>query len=83
VISGSTGVTLANDALIVQLVRRALGKDANTRGFPRPNVSSYEFVVTLHGCVSAPEERYAIEEVAHRLPGVRGVVNKIKTIPPL
>ena len=81
-LSGAIDVTLANDALLVQLVRGALGKDAKTRDLPRPNVSSCEFVVTLHGHVGAPEERFAIEEVAHRLPGVRGVVNKIKTAPP-
>jgi osmotically-inducible protein OsmY len=83
VLSGSTGVTLPNDALLVQLVRGALGKDAKTRGLPRPNVSSCGFVVTLHGSVRVPEERYAIEEVTHRLPGVRSVVNKIKTAPTL
>ena len=82
-LSGSTGVPLANDALLVQLVRGALGKDAKTRDLPRPNVSSCEFVVTLHGRVGAPEERYAIEEVVRRLAGVQGVVNKIKTAPPL
>jgi osmotically-inducible protein OsmY len=58
-------------------------QDAKTRGLPRPNVSSCGFVVTLHGHVGTPEERYAIEEIAHRLPGVRGVVNKIKAAPPL
>ena len=82
-LSGATGVTLANDAFLVQLVRGALGKDAKTRDLPRPNVSSCEFVVTLHGSVRTPEERYAIEEVARRLPGVRGVVNKIQTAPAL
>ena len=75
-------MTLANDALLVQLVRGALGKDAKTRDLPRPNVSSCEFVVTLHGSVRTPEERYAIEEVTHCLPGVRGVVNRIKIAPP-
>jgi osmotically-inducible protein OsmY len=81
--SGATGVTLANDAFLVQLVRGALSKEAKTRDLPRPNVSSCKFVVTLHGSVRTPEERYAIEEVARRLPGVRGVVNKIQTAPPL
>jgi osmotically-inducible protein OsmY len=81
--SGATGVTLANDAFLVQLVRGALSKEAKTRDLARPNVSSCKFVVTLHGSVRTPEERYAIEEVARRLPGVRGVVNKIQTAPPL
>ena len=76
-------MTLANDAFLVQLVRGALSKEAKTRDLARPNVSSCKFVVTLHGSVRTPEERYAIEEVARRLPGVRGVVNKIQTAPPL
>ena len=76
-------MTLANDAFLVQLVRGALSKEAKTRDLARPNVSSCKFVVTLHGSVRTPEERYAIEEVTRRLPGVRGVVNKIQTAPPL
>jgi osmotically-inducible protein OsmY len=76
-------VTLANDALLVQLVRGALGEDVRTRDLPRPNISSCGFVVTLHGRVGTPEERYAIEEVVRWLPDVRGVVNRIKIVPPL
>jgi len=68
---------VANDALLVQLVRGSLGKDAKTRELARPNVSSCKFVVTLHGCAQGPEERDAIEEVVRRVPGVRGVVNKM------
>ena len=82
-LSGSTGVTLPNDVLLVQLVRGALGKAAKTRGLPRPNVSSCGFVVTQHGSVRVPEERNAIEEVTHRLPSIRGVENKVKTAPTL
>ena len=58
-------------------MRGALGRDAATRGLSRPNISSCKFVVTLHGCVDTPQERRAFEEVMCRVPGVRGVVNKI------
>ena len=81
--SSATDVTLANDALLVQLVRGALGEDVRTRDLPRPNISSCGFVVTLHGRVGTPKERYAIKEVVRRLPDVRGVVNRIKIVPPL
>ncbi len=69
---------VANDALLVQLVRGALGRAAKTRDLPRPNVSSCRFVVTLHGWVQGPEERRDIEEVVRRVPGVWGVINKIR-----
>jgi osmotically-inducible protein OsmY len=75
--SGSGEVIVANDALLVQLVRGSLGRDVKTRGLSRPNVSSCKFVVTLHGCTRRPEERRAIEEVVRQVPGVRGVVNKL------
>ncbi len=72
-----SGPTVTNDALLVQLVRGSLGKDAKSRELARPNVSSCKFVVTLHGRAQGPEERRAIEEVVRRVPGVRGVVNKV------
>jgi osmotically-inducible protein OsmY len=71
--------TVANDALLVQLVRTSLGRAAKTRGLPRPNVSSCKFVVTLHGCARDPEERHAVEEAVRQVPGVRGVVNRLRT----
>ena len=74
---------VANDALLVQLVRGTLGQDEKTRGLSRPNVSSCKFVVTLHGRARDLEERRAIEEVVRRMPGVRGVVNKIRVAWPL
>lgn len=70
-------ITVANDALLVQLVRGSLGRNAKTRGLPRPNVSSCRFVVILHGYARGPEERYVVEEVVRRVPGVRGVVNRM------
>jgi osmotically-inducible protein OsmY len=76
-----SGTTVANDALLVQLVRGSLGKDAKTRELARANVSSCKFVVTLHGRAQGPEERRAIEEVVRRVPGVRGVVNKMRIAP--
>jgi osmotically-inducible protein OsmY len=75
------GATVANDALLVQLVRGSLGKDAKTRELARPNVSSCKFVVTLHGCAREPEERRAIEEAVRRVPGVRDVMNKMRIAP--
>lgn len=75
---GSRTATVANDALLVQLVRGALGRSPETRGLSRPNVSSCKFVVTLHGSTGRPEERRVIEEVVRRVPGVRGVVNRMK-----
>ena len=65
----------ANDALLVQLVRGALGRSA--RGTPRINVSSCSFVVTLHGTVRSAEEREGIEATVRAVPGVRDVVNKL------
>ena len=66
-----------NDAHLIQLVRGALGRDERTRGMPRPNVSSCKRIVTLHGISRGPEERRAVEEAVRRVPGVRGVVNKL------
>jgi osmotically-inducible protein OsmY len=65
----------ANDALLVQLVRSALGR--RSRGTPRINVSSCSFVVTLHGAVSSAEERDGIEAAVRAVTGVRGVLNKL------
>ncbi|MDQ3892018.1 MAG: BON domain-containing protein [Actinomycetota bacterium] len=72
----SSGTSVANDALLVQLVWGSLGQNAETRGLSRPNVSSCSFV-TLHGCVRVSEERCTIEEAVRRVPGVRDVVNKM------
>jgi osmotically-inducible protein OsmY len=65
----------ANDALLVQLVRGALGRRAE--GTPRINVSSCSFVVTLHGSVRSVEEKDGIEAAVREVPGVKGVVNKL------
>ena len=70
-----------NDAHLVQLVRGTLGKDERVRGVSRPNVSSCGHVVTLHGVARCPEERRDVEEVVRRVPGVRGVVNKLVVVP--
>ena len=75
--SASRAATIANDALLVQLVRGSLGRDVKMHGLSRPNVSSCKFIVTLHGCARRPEERGAIEEAVRQVPGVRGVVNKM------
>ncbi len=66
-----------NDAHLIQLVRGALGRVEGTRGLPRLNVSSCKHIVTLHGISREPEERRAVEEAVRRVPGVRGVVNKV------
>ncbi len=65
----------ANDALLVQLVRGALGRCS--RGTPRINVSSCYCVVTLHGVVGGSEERDGVEAAVRAVPGVRDVVNKL------
>jgi osmotically-inducible protein OsmY len=65
----------ANDALLVQLVRGALGR--RSLGTSRINVSSCSFVVTLHGTVSSAEERDGIEAAVRAVSGVRDVVNKL------
>ena len=67
-----------NDAHLIQLVRGALGRVERTRGLPRFNVSSCKRIVTLHGTSRDPEERRAVEEAERRVPGVRGVVNKLR-----
>ena len=66
-----------NDAHLIQLVRGVLSRVERTRGMPRPNVSSCKRIVTLHGISRGPEERRAVEEAVRRVPGVRGVVNKL------
>ena len=45
---------------------------------PRINVSSCSFVVTLHGAVRCAGEREGIEAAVLAVPGVRGVVNKLR-----
>ena len=65
----------ANDALLVQLVRGALGR--RSRVTPWINVSSCSFVVTLHGAVGSAEEREKVEVTVRAVPGVRGVVNEL------
>src|SRR5947209_645620 len=77
VASGPRPTTGANYALLIQLVRGALGRSAETRGLPWPNVSSCKFVVTLHGYTQSPEERCGIHEVVRQVPGVLGVVNRM------
>jgi osmotically-inducible protein OsmY len=66
----------ANDALLVQLVRGALGRAS--RGWRRINVSSCSFVVTLHGVADSDEERDEIEATARAVPGVRAVTNGLR-----
>jgi len=65
----------ANDALLIQLVRGALGR--RSPGAPRINVSSYSCVVTLHGIARSAEERNGIEVAVRAVPGVRDVVKKL------
>jgi osmotically-inducible protein OsmY len=64
----------ANDALLVQLVRGALGRRSGI------NVSSCSFVVTLHGAVGSSQEREGVEAAVRAVPGVRGVVNKLGVV---
>jgi osmotically-inducible protein OsmY len=66
----------ANDALLTQLVRGALGR--SVRGTSRINVSSCSFVVTLHGCVGSVEEGEEVGRVASKVPGVEAVINKLR-----
>ena len=66
----------ANDALLIQLVRGALGR--RLRGIPGINVSSCSFVVTLHGKVGSVEERESVETVVRTVRGIEGVVNRLK-----
>ncbi len=65
----------ASDALLIQLVRRALGR--RSPGAPRINVSSCSCVVTLHGIARSAEERDGIEAAVRGVPGVRDVMNKL------
>jgi osmotically-inducible protein OsmY len=71
-------VTPANDAMLVQVVRGALGRHPRLRGGPRINVSSCSFVVTLHGLASSAERRLEIEAAVRAVPGVEGVVNRLE-----
>jgi osmotically-inducible protein OsmY len=66
----------ANDALLAQLVRGALGRSG--RGTSGINVSSCSFVVMLHGSVGSVEEREEVGRVASTVPGVESVTNKLR-----
>jgi osmotically-inducible protein OsmY len=66
----------ANDALLAQLVRGALGRSG--RGTSGINVSSCSFVVTLHGSVGSVEERDEFEKIACTVPGVEALTNKLR-----
>jgi len=66
----------ANDVLLAQLVRGALGRSG--RGTSGINVSSCSFVVTLHGSVGSIEERGEVGKVASTVPGVEAVTNKLR-----
>jgi osmotically-inducible protein OsmY len=68
----------ANDALLVQLVRGALGR--GSRGRPRINVSSCSFVVTVHGVAHSDEQRSEIEATVRRVSGIRDVANRLRVI---
>jgi osmotically-inducible protein OsmY len=65
----------ANDALLAQLVRGALGRSG--RGTSGISVSSCSFVVTLHGSVGSIGEREEVGKLASTVPGVENVVNKL------
>jgi osmotically-inducible protein OsmY len=66
----------ANDALLAQLVRGALGRSG--RGTSGINVSSCSFVVTLHGSVGSVQERDEVGKVASTVTGVEAVTNKLR-----
>jgi osmotically-inducible protein OsmY len=72
---GSVASEVANDAMLVQLVRGAFA--GRSRGTPRINVGSCDFVVTLHGSVSSVEERDRLEAAARAVRGVRDVINRL------
>lgn len=67
----------ANDALLAQLVRGALGRQGRSCGWSRVNVSSCGFVITLHGSVENEEEAAGIEASVRAVPGVRDVINRL------
>ena len=70
--------TPANDAMLVQIVRGALGRHPRLRRGPRFNVRSCSLVVTLHGLASSAERRHEIEAAVRAVPGVQGVVNRLE-----
>ena len=74
--SSYTGASVANNCLLVQLVRSFLDRAAKTFGLSRPNASSCSIVITLIGSVGGTEERHTIEETVCRVLSVRDVVNK-------
>jgi osmotically-inducible protein OsmY len=64
--TSSPGGAPANDALLVQVVRGALGRRGFPAGTPRINVSSCERVVTLHGLASSEEGRSRASSARYR-----------------
>lgn len=69
----------ANDAMLVQLVRGALGRQLRAGVRSKINVSSCAFVITLHGSVEGEEEAAGIEARVRAVPGVRDVINHLNT----
>jgi osmotically-inducible protein OsmY len=55
-----------------------LGRSGRLRGSPRINVSSCNFVVTLHGSVRDAGEREEIEAAVRAVPGVRDVTSRLR-----
>ena len=76
--SSNNGASVANNCLLVQLVRSFLGRDAKTFGLERPNASSCSIIITLIGRVGDMEEPRTIEETVCRVRSVRDAVNTIR-----
>jgi osmotically-inducible protein OsmY len=66
---GASLGTPANDALLVQLVRGALGRQGRYSGSPRINVSSCKLVVALHGIAGSVGEGDEMEAAVRAVPG--------------
>ena len=55
-----------------------MGAEGCLRGSPRINVSSCNFVVTLHGSVGDVGARERFEAAVRAVPGVRDVKNRLR-----
>ncbi|HVF10933.1 MAG TPA: YtxH domain-containing protein [Abditibacteriaceae bacterium] len=67
----------ADDTVIADRVRTALGQDPTTRDLERLNVSCVDGVITLHGPIVDEELQTAIEAVVRGVKGVREVQSQL------
>ncbi len=70
----------ADDDIIEQRVRVAIGENPRTWDLPHVNVNSENGIVTLRGPVQSLREKENLERLVKRVRGVEEVINKTKLV---